>query len=237
MKSADRFDLVRKTQIALFQESGVDKSDFDGIIELLGPEKIARYLSIKYIEVDELPSNDANIEIAGVLDRTNKTIYVSKKFPIEQRRLTGMHEIIHWMLHKNVGRDHLHRDRPISRVPGKDSVDWYEVEATNYACRYLMPEKMVKEIFARSFGLHIGEQIEFNENVAFHLGKDIEIVRTMDQMQRAILLATNSSFGRAIIPLYLQFKVSPTAMAIRLKELDLLAPDRWRGKPNLRVVL
>ncbi len=41
MKCADGYDVVRKTQIALFKESGIDTHDFNGLIDLFSPEKMA----------------------------------------------------------------------------------------------------------------------------------------------------------------------------------------------------
>lgn len=236
MKSSDRYDVVRKTQIALFQKSGIDKQDFDSLIELFSPRKLAEFLGLDYVELDEIPSNDPNFEIAGTLDRTNRVVCISMRFPVDQRRLTGLHEIVHWMLHQHVGRDILHRDRPVSDFLQNNSVKWYEREATNVACQYLMTEKMVKDRFSLLFDQPLDEPIQFNEDVAFYLMKDIEELRWMDENKRAMLLATTQVYGRPIMPLYRQFKVSPTAMAIRLKELRLLAPDRSRGKPNLRIV-
>lgn len=236
MSCSDKYDVVRKTQVALFKDSGVNPQDFDGLIDLFGPEPLAEFLGLKYCEVEVIPSNDAGFEVAGTLDRTNRTVTISRRFPLEQRRLTGIHEIVHWMLHKHVGADILHRDRPISQLPQKKDVEWYEWEATNVACQYLMTERMVKERFGLIFGLPDGVAIEFDDHVAFHLNENLETFRRMDVRQRAIRLATATFFGRSIIPLHYQFKVSPTAMAIRLQELNLLAPDRWRGKPKLHLV-
>jgi len=236
MKCADKYDVVRKTQIAHFQNSGVDRQDFDGLIELFSPESTAEFLGLEYVEREVIQSDGPDFEVAGMLDRSNKIIYVSRRFPVEQRRLTGMHEIMHWMLHIHVGRDVLHRDRPISHLPQNGSVKWYEWEATNVACQYLMTEKMVKERFSHMYGLDFGEPIEFNEDVAFFLNKNIEELRKMGSKKRAMLLATTQLYSRPITPLHRQFKVSPTAMAIRLQELNLLAPDRLRGKPDLRIV-
>lgn len=229
------YDVVRKTQIALFKESDVDKRDFEGLIHLFSPDVLAEYLGLNYCEVEEIPTNDPKIEVAGVLDRRNKIIHVSKKFPAEQRRLTGMHEIVHWMLHKHVGLDVLHRDRPISYLPEKTAVEWFEWEATNVGCQYLMPEKLVKDKFSEIFNLPYGEPLVFDESVAFYLKEDIEALRKMKQMQKVLRLVTASFYGD-IIPLHQLFKVSPTAMAIRLLELNLIAQDRQRGVPDLYVV-
>jgi hypothetical protein len=236
MKSASSYDIVRKTQIALYKNSGIESSDFTGLIELISPENMADFLDLSFKIVDVIPGANPNYEVAGMLDRTNRTIWISRQFPNEQCRLTGMHEIVHWMLHGHIGRDVLHRDRPITDQPQQGSVPYHEWEATNVACQLLMPEKMVTNKFAELFGLSRGEPIEFNEDVAFHLNMDIEQLRRFSIKQRAMLLATTRSFGRPITPLHQLFKISPTAMAIRLQELELIAPDRRRGTPNLRIV-
>lgn len=230
------YDKVRNTQIALFKDSGIDKHDFEGIIHLLSPETLADYLGLEYYELEEISSNDPTMEVAGLLDRNNKTICVSKKFPMEQCRLTGMHELVHWMIHEHAGLDVMHRDRPISHLPKEGSVGRFEWEATNVACQYLMNERMVKDKFAEIFNLPYGVPLVFDENVAFYLNKDIVDLRKMDQKQRAFLLAVVQRYGCPIDSLHQQFKVSQSAMAIRLLELMLIAPDRQRGKPNLRVI-
>ena len=230
------YDVVRKTQIALFETSGIDSHDFNGLINLFSPEILADFLGLEYHELEEISTNDCTMEVAGLLDRKNKVIYVSKKFPAEQQRLTGMHELVHWMLHEHAGLDVMHRDRPISHLPKEGSVDSIEWEATNVACQYLMPEKLVKEKFSEIFNLSYGESLEFDENTAFHLNTNMDKLRKMQEMQRARQLATAQFYGRHIIPLHQLFKISPTAMAIRLLELNLIAPDRHRGRPTLRVI-
>lgn len=236
MVQATRYDQIRHTQLALFKDSGIDKDDFAGLIELFSPENLADYLGVSYRVVDVIPSSNPNFEVAGILDRTNKNILVSNIFPIEQRRLTGIHELNHWMLHKHVGRDCLHRDRSITHTPEGNAVEWWEFEATHLACLYLMPEKLVKIKFSELFGLPIGVPLIFDDNTAFYLGRNIEELRGMDDKQKAFTLATTQKYGRDIDSLHKQFKVSSTAMAIRLLELNLIAPDRFRGRPNLHIV-
>jgi len=230
------YDTVRKTQKALYLESGISANDFEGLINLFSPEVLAKYLGLNYSEIEEIPSSKKEIETAGLLNFKSKTIYVSNQFPLNQRRLTGMHELAHWMLHKNAGLKTMHRDRTISHLPKEGSINYIEWEATNVACQYLMPEKLVRNKFSELFRLPIGVALEFDETVAFHLGKDIDELRKMDNFKRALIVSKAQSFGYHIIPLHQQFKISPTAMAIRLLELNLLAPDRHRGRPSLRII-
>jgi len=229
-----RYSIVRSTQKALYKESGISASNSNAIIDLFHPENIAEYLGVKFVRLEEIPSGDIGYETAGMLDRDNKTIYVSNKFPIEQQRLTGMHEIIHWMLHKDRV---MHRDRPIEKTQNRRNISPIEWEATHFACLYLMPEKMVKQIFSETFNLSPNTQICFDEAMAFDLNVDIEKLLKMPRMERTIKLVTATRFnGNMIMPIHKRFKISPMAMAIRLMELDLLAPDRRRGKPNLQIV-
>lgn len=231
-----KFEKVRRTQIALFRDSGLANDEFDGLIDLFSPENIADFLGLRYREVDSIPSIGLHVMTAGILDRPNKTILVSKEFPSEQRRLTGMHEVIHWMCHEEVGRNQLHRDRPIGFFQKSQEIDLVEWEATNFACQYLMTDRMVKEKFADSFKIDLGARFPFNENTAFYLGVDVDRLSKMSLRERSTKLATVSRFGRDILPMYKCFKVSPTAMAIRLEELGLVSIDCRSSRPNLKVV-
>ena len=174
-----RYGIVRKTQIEMFRKSGISPDDQCSIIELLGPKAIADHLGLRYIEVEEIQSGSSQFSTAGVLSRADKLIYVSREFPADQRRLTGMHEVVHWMLHHDVGRDTMHRDRPISHQSDKNYVDVIEWEATHIACLCLMPEKMVKNSFSAMFGTPYGQPLEMDEDVAFNLMVDIEELRKM----------------------------------------------------------
>lgn len=229
------FERVRKTQIALFRESGV-QGNGEELINCLGPEKTAHYLGLNYVEADEIPSHNPKVETAGILDRHRKLIVVSKKFPAEQRRLTGMHEIVHWMIHQNIGRDVMHRDRPIDYIADQTGIDRIEWEATKIACLCLMPEKLVKDRFAMTFGLSTNTPLRLDEDTAFRLNIDFKKLQKMTVRQKSLTLAKASRYGRCILPMHQQFKVSPTAMAIRLEELKLIAPERKAGKPTLYLV-
>lgn len=236
MKHVDKYEAVRRTQITLFHGSGLAKNDYAGMIELFGPKPLAEFLGVDYVEVEEIPSNDPGFAVAGTLDRRARLIQISMRFPHEQRRLTGLHELIHWMLHQQVGGNQLHRDRPISHRPDRNAVPFIEWEATNLACEYLMPEKLMKKLFASIFHVDYGQPLETDANVAFHLQKDEDALRGMDIRQKSFLLSTATFYGRPLIPLHRLFKVSPTAMAIRLQELELIGPNRYKGRPKLQII-
>lgn len=230
-----RFEILRNTQVAIFRESGVTPENLKGIIQLLSPKVIADRLGLAYIECDDLGSTNSGHRIAGILDRTNKLIHISQVFPLEQQRLTAMHEVVHYVMHSHIGAKIMHRDRPIN--PGDSYLsDPVEIEATRLACLYLMPEKLVKRVFESHFMVTAGEALELDEQAAFYLNISIEDLRKMTRRQKALVLSTTRTYGRQFVPLHQFFEVSPTAMAIRLEELELIARDRWRGKPTLRRV-
>jgi Zn-dependent peptidase ImmA (M78 family) len=231
-----RYEIVRRTQVAIFRESGVAPDDLKAAIGILDPRVVADYLGLNYCEVEEIPSGDWNYRTAGLLDVANKRIYISRAFPLEQQRLTAMHEIVHWFLHRNVVGGMLHRDRPVNHRPKENEVPLFEWEATHVACLALMPEKAVKNYFAEVYDPPFGQPLTLDETAAFRLGLDIEAARKLSMLDKAILLATASHYGRPVVPLCKFFKVSRTAMAIRLQELGLIAPDRPRGRPHLCIV-
>ena len=237
MKYVDKYEAIRRTQITLFRDSGLGESDYPGMIELFGPRPLADFLGLTYKEVDDIPSENANFLTAGTLDRREKIIQVSLRFPPEQRRLTGLHELMHYMLDHDIGKETLHRDRPIDHQSGRNKVAFVEWEATHVACQYLMPEKLVKTIFSSFFHLEYGYPLCFEPNTAFHLNeKDETRLSKLDLRQRSLLIAQATFYGVSLIPLYEFFKVSPTAMAIRLEELKLIDSNSYKGKPILRIV-
>ncbi len=237
VKYVDKYEAIRRTQITLFRDSGLGKSDYSGMIELFGPRTLADFLDLTYKEVDDIPSENANYLTAGTLDRREKIIQVSLRFPPEQRRLTGLHELMHHMLNHDIGKETLHRDRPIDHQSRRNNVAFVEWEATHVACQYLMPEKLVKTIFSSFFHLEYGHPLCFDPNTAFHLNeKDETRISKLDLRQRSLLIAQVTFYGVSLIPLYEFFKVSPTAMAIRLEELKLIDSNSYPGKPILRIV-
>lgn len=231
-----KVEIIRNTQVHLYKNSGLSQNDDKGIIELIGPEPLARHLGLDYRLVDEIPSSDPQFKTAGLLDRPKKRIYISRRFPPEQRRLTGMHEVVHYMIHDHIGRDCLHRDRPVDSAIPRTHVDQHEWEATNIACLILMPEKMVKRQFAKIFRLNIGEPLALDEYASHHLDQPLADLRQMDVKRQYLFLSTTHKYIDHVEPLYSWFKVSPTAMAIRLEELNLIAPARHRGTPQLHIV-
>ncbi|MEQ1813508.1 MAG: ImmA/IrrE family metallo-endopeptidase [Candidatus Nitrotoga sp.] len=197
-------------------------------LQMLSPAKAAELYGVSYTEVDDLgcgnfPYGISNMRVAGLLHRTAKKIIVSTMFPIETVRYTAAHEIAHWLLHPN---EIAHRDRPIDGSNKSGEIrPAIEQEADYFAACFLMPENLLIAQFKQLFGK---VPFIFNEASAFHLGgNDIDtlLFASNNSLDREFALARCGSYqGKQFHSLAKQFRVSDSAMAIRLKELKLI---RW----------
>lgn len=158
-------------------------------------------------------------ETAGLIDKENKIIRISSDMRATVRNFTSAHELGHALMHKESG---LHRDRPLDgSSANKDIREW---QADKFAAFFLMPAKLVKAHFQSRFG---DERFIINENTVFKLNEEQrpsefkKKVRDIDGLAK--YLASQESYqGRVFLGLADTFKVSVGAMAIRLKELDLV---------------
>jgi len=198
----------------------------------ISPGLIAeRILHLLYQEPPEIPpilepSGGLNVEIAGYLDRPSKTIAVAQRFKPEWRRFTGAHEIGHWCLHEGIN---LHRDRPLTggeRANLRRNAQ--ERQADAFGAELLMPRKLLQKMFIERFGGPFdGRQPDDSQASWLSIGTG-ESIRSTElaangPLYRGLLIARTNLFeGKSFLPLAQVFGVSPTAMAIQLKELWLV---------------
>lgn len=191
-------------------------------IEIRDPGIALRLVGFDYLleEVGQYRSEGGVIEVAGLIDRTSKTVRVSTQFAAVVQLFTAAHELGHAVLHPVHGG--VHRDRA---VDGTRSIrDVSEYEADKFASYFLMPRKLVRSRFAALFG---AEQFALCDDTAFALGgKSLDEIRSRLRARRDLskLLASTVRYaGRSFASLAEQFGVSVEAMAIRLEELALVA--------------
>lgn len=196
------------------------------MLEVLEPEFAASILGIGFEYREDLGRfgyRGTHFEVAGQINRGIGKISVSRKFPPEVMRFTGAHEIGHWLLHPGEG---MHRDRPIKGLDHQSaSRPQIEKEADYFAACFLMPAILVKRAFKLSFGTN---KFEFSEELAFHFCRsdpDSLLRPHTGSLDRELALSTAESFaGIRFASLAKRFWVSPTTMAIRLRELNLIHP-------------
>lgn len=198
-------------------------------IQMLCPKVASHILGLEYQEHTDLdngifPYKGKNrFKAAGLIDRQSKKIAVSMDFPIKTVRFTAAHEIGHWILHPNKV---MHRDRPID---GSNSTNarrpQAEREADYFAACFLMPANLLESIFEELFLTNL---FIFNDTSAFHLNpncSDSLLRAEENSLDREFALARCRSFNNNYFDsLSDQFRVTESAMAIRIKELKLV---RW----------
>ena len=186
------------------------------------PSVAADVLQISLNEVSRIDSGQSGVEVAGTLDVNRGIITVSSRFKPQVRRFTAAHEIGHYQLHKHLGNSGIiHRDRPVHDLvsPSRPLI---EQEADYFGACLLAPAKLVREEFALRFGANA---LRLDEVIAWHLCGDsyTDLFAEPRRLKFAAALAGASKLDRHHFPsLSTHFDMSPSAMAIRLHELDLV---------------
>lgn len=192
----------------------------------LQPDTVLRnVLGYNYVEKDELGLYEANgegYEVAGIIDKSEKLVQVSRKFSGESMRFTIAHELGHALLHEQTI---LHRDRMIDGSKGLRRAG-EEQQADRFAVFFLMPAKYVRKVFQITFQT---PRFEVNESNVLAFGVDgLQAFKNLygDTRKLSKYLASTEFFGgKAIVPLHKVFGVSIETMAIRLEELKLVKID------------
>lgn len=158
-------------------------------------------------------------EVAGILDNQNGRVHVSAFFAPEVRKFTLAHELGHAVLH---GQQGLHRDRAVDGATNKVR-DRKELEADVFATFFLLPEKLVRAVFAQTFLTH---KFVLDDGTAFALtsGSLESIQKKCGTLRDLTRMLANANYfnGVPFHSIAKRFGVSVEAMAIRLEELSLV---------------
>jgi len=193
------------------------------LIDFFEPGVALRHLGFRVDSVTaigEIEINGVRSEVAGMIDNEQQRVTISERYLHPEKRFTTAHELGHALLHPD--RKTMHRDLPLGRAGVVR--DLREVEANRFASAYLMPSNLVAKQFSECFQT---DNFSLSDSVAYALcGTDATTVRLRYRSSRQLAqcLAGTGSFNlRHFRPLNEQFKVSLTAMAIRLEELELFS--------------
>ena len=210
--------IVRDFQNVLWLNG--DKSD---PFKILNPSKSLNYLGyevLNEIGLDSFTDFDGTVETAGIIDNSKMLVRISDKFSKPTQKFTLAHELGHALFHKS--KLVLHRDRGLDYgIPIGKRTD-IEFQADKFAAYFLMPSKLVRDVFKEIFKT---DYLVIDENVAFALiSESIQNLRKRYKDRRSFsrFLASTTIFnGFSQNSLSECFGVSIEAMAIRLEELDL----------------
>ena len=160
-------------------------------------------------------------EVAGVIDKDNSHIWISRRFTSETRQFTLAHELGHAILHRGTG---LHRDRAVDSLARRQVRSQMEMEADTFAAYFLMPDRRLRIAFEERF---LTTPFELTDATAFALAfTSAFLIEAEMKNQRALarVLASAEQYnGTRFDSLAKLFGVSVEAMAIHLEELELVA--------------
>ncbi|OBR53100.1 ImmA/IrrE family metallo-endopeptidase [Paraburkholderia tropica] len=215
---------VRRFQYEIWQRAGTSHHTIPHLLQLFRPDHAASVHSIEYeVAAGSLGVHGvgrAQYQVAGLVDVQRSTIRIAGNLPYEVQRFTGAHELGHVVLHPGLP---LHRDRPLlgdSPVP-----DRREREANYFAACFLAPEKLLRKAFEERFRcttLHLDDRVAFA--IAGNGAQDLLRSKTGSlEFPRAVATAQKFGIGNHFKSLAEEFGMSPTAMAIRIRELELVS--------------
>lgn len=220
--NADIENLARRIQNALskYRELIWDTESPSNLLDVLKPEKVIELLKYAFHKVDTLGVNEQNEEIAGIINNKDYTIKISGMYKPEVINFTTAHELGHALLHDKF---ELHRDLPLDGSEIEKYRPIEEIQADKFAAVFLMPKKIVTELFYEIFRIKrftINEETArlLTNSSAYELRKK---VKTKRDLSRMIAKCEYYNF-RVFNSLSKLFQVSVEAMAIRLEELDLI---------------
>lgn len=223
--NSDVEKIVRRLQNTLWlQRDKIWKNEnYENPIHVLKPDVVLKkVMEYTYLLSDTLGIYEQGgdlFEIAGSIDKSKKRVEVSKKFPQETQNFTTAHELGHAILHR---QKILHRDKPMdgSRLSPRNQE---EMQADKFATYFLMPSKLVEDIFFKIFEM---PKFVINENTVLAIrAGSISALRERCQNLRGLarfLASTDYYGGKSFNTLAKIFSVSIETMAIRLEELGFL---------------
>lgn len=188
-------------------------------IYMCDPEAACKVLGLRYLPDQHLGRFGTGT--AGMMDRSGRAILLSSEQRFEVLRFTAAHEIGHWMLHPH---QVMFRDRALVHHAA-DGKPLEEQEADYFAACFLAPPKLVRAEFRARFNLN--EPMTNTHTNCFLLCPQADHKLQglpAGSLEFALAVSRAESFnGQRFKSLAVRFNVSPTAMAIRLQELELVA--------------
>lgn len=223
LKDIEIENLTRKIQNLVWKnKSYLWRKPPESPLEMLKPSIVfKKLLGYQYCDEDYIVSKKDDIKVTeGVIDQPSKVVYISRNFKKEERNFTAAHELGHAILHSQAI---IHRDRPLDGSRKTNLKDPLEYQADKFATYFLIPKNQLREVFAQWFGV---SRFTLNEDNCFkHFNVSPTVLRKQTKTLRGLALKLASlekqNNGR-YVSLSNIFKVSKTAMARRLEELDLL---------------
>ena len=191
-------------------------------LDVCDPWVAARHLGYEVQEgwLDSAGSRAGQYQLGGFLNRQAKLIGISDQQRPRTQRFTLAHEVGHVLLHPGV---HHHRELPLAGITEPhEALDPKERQANEFAGLFLVPTKQLRLAFHACFGV---EQLTLTDDVAYELlGSGFKTLMNSpyESLHFERVVAQAARFhGRHFDALHDLFQVSPTTLAIRLRQARL----------------
>jgi len=190
-------------------------------LDVCDPWVAAKHLGYK-VQEGWLRSNGTRqgFTLGGFINRPAKLIAISDDQKPRTKLFTLAHEVGHLLMHP--GLQH-HRELPVhGMTEPREPTDPRELEANHFAGCFLVPAKQLRLAFRASFGV---DTLKLTDTVAWELlGANYAALLNSPFPSLAFerVVAQAQRFrGRQFGALHDLFRVSPTTMAIRLRQTGL----------------
>jgi IrrE N-terminal-like domain len=203
------------------------------LLSLVKPHLIAQLLGLRYLELPEILDYRGQ-RYAGLMEPTTRTIAIAqriaqKSIPRAFQRFTALHEVAHWVMHRNLKR-RLFRDFPLSGAERlNEKRDPVERQADVFADYVLMPERQLRVDFQSYFGEPRLTGRPVDDDMRHWLSQGLEkpitlsSLSNLSRLELAELFAASWPwYGQRPESLYERYEVSRRAMAIQLIDLQLI---------------
>lgn len=220
--------IARDMLIDLYKSKGVGSNcSSEELIEVFNPAVALDRHGFTIDTVDAIGYDEVagrRCEVAAIINLKAKRIEIAAGFPLPVQRFVLAHELAHFGLGHQL--EVMHRDLPLEK--GGLTFRPLEAEANHFASNFLMPRKLMVAQFVEWFGCERLEVNHDNARAIFGVPDEVAYFKFKTLRQITDFIARTGSYaGRHFKPLYQQFRVSPTAMSIRLGELKLVRGWHW----------
>ncbi len=160
-------------------------------------------------------------QLGGFINRTANLIAISDDQKPRTKLFTLAHEVGHLLMHPEL---HHHRELPIHGLTEpREPIDLKERQANHFAGCFLVPEKQLRRAFLACFGVKC---LKLTDTVAWELlGANYSSLMNSPYHSLAferVVAQAHRFGGHQFGALFDLFQVSPTTMAIRLRQTGLV---------------
>lgn len=221
--SIDPEEMARELQLELWdRQCTLWPGEKVGPLDVCNPWVAAKFLGF---EVQEgwltHAGTRTGFQLGGFINRPAKLIAIADQQKPRTKLFTLAHEVGHLIMHPGL---HHHREMPLHGLTEpREPTELKEFQANHFAGCFLVPAKQLRRAFRAAFSV---DALRLTYDVAWELLLE-DYMSLMNSPYHSLaferVVAQAQRFrGRHFGPLHDLFQVSPTTMALRLRQVGLV---------------